>query len=269
MTWMRQRRGVSAASGVGWFFLFAFLTVAVLSYKGVGVIKYPPEAATIPVIGAWLNVPEPTITDEIDPAITEQTEQQKLEQQVRDLTARVENSQRSKTDLEVQLEQREQDILTMQADLARLTDQLNLQKDAQKQAVAKIYERMNAEDAVKILEGMEPERASIIIGGMKDDMAAEILAAFDPARARLISDILAGFTPPLESGGVRLPTPTDAVPPGSEPPAPVTSEPITVLGDEEVAASGDTSDEEEQKKKDEAVRKALAGEPNDKKKEGE
>lgn len=207
-----HHRGLSAASGVGWFFLFTFLTVAVLSYKGVGVISYPPEAADIPVIGGWLNVPAPAPDPEAATQGRRMTEQEILQQQVRELTAKLENHQRLKSSLEADLEQRNQDIVKLQADLARLKDQQNLQKDAQKAAVAKIYERMNSSDAVKILEGMEPERAAIIIGAMKQEMAAEILGGLDPSRARLISDILAGFTPPLASADVRPPV-SPAAPP--------------------------------------------------------
>lgn len=207
-----HHRGLSAASGVGWFFLFTFLTVAVLSYKGVGVISYPPEAADIPVIGGWFNVPAPAPDPEAATQGRRMSEQEILQQQVRELTAKLENHQRLKSSLEADLEQRNQDIVKLQADLARLKDQQNLQKDAQKAAVAKIYERMNSSDAVKILEGMEPERAAIIIGAMKQEMAAEILGGLDPSRARLISDILAGFTPPLSSADVRPPV-NPATPP--------------------------------------------------------
>lgn len=202
MQYRRIHRGISAASGTLWFFVFAILIVATLSYKGVGVITYPPEAAKWPVIGQWLNVPKV----EPEPAGPRELT---VEQQLTDLTNRQTQQiavlQQQQSQYQADLDQREQEILRLQADLARLQDQLNLQKDAQKQAVAKIYERMEAEDAVKILEGMQPERAAIIVGGMKDQAAAEVLGLMDPPRARLISDILAGFTPPLESGDIRAP----------------------------------------------------------------
>lgn len=191
---------VSAASGAFWFFIFSFLIVATLSYKGVGVIKYPASAAKWPVIGSWLNTPDAVNETEREPGEYEEpTREEVLSDSVNTLTDQLAVIKESESLKQAEIDEQKAQVQALQADLAKLNDLIEVQKDAQRAAVAKVFERMEAGSAVKIMEGMLPERVAAVLGGMKDTAAAEILSAMDPARAQLITGIMAGFGDPPAS----------------------------------------------------------------------
>ena len=104
--------------------------------------------------------------------------------------------------------------------MAEANGLINLQKDAQKDAVAKIYAKMNPGDAVKILEGMLPDRAAVILGGMGESQAAGVLAAMDPERAQLLTEIMAGYTPAPATPGAEPARPATTPIPAAPVPAP-------------------------------------------------
>lgn len=63
----------------------------------------------------------------------------------------------------------------------------------QAKQVAKIYEKMGAEDAANILAGLQIREAAEIISFMNKRQAAKILAAMQPEKAVAISKIIAHF----------------------------------------------------------------------------
>ncbi|HYE79397.1 MAG TPA: hypothetical protein VEI97_15535 [bacterium] len=202
----RARGRISAASGAVWFVVFALLIVATLSYKGVGVIKYPASAAKWPVIGKWLNTPEDTGLVEITPGETEELSMEDdLQSRVVRLDSLLANKQQELSIAQADNDKLRADIATLQADIARLQGLVDMQKETQRSAVAKIYERMEPSSAVRILDGMLPERVAAILGGMKDTASAEILGLMEPTKAQLITGIMAGFSEPLPSAALTQP----------------------------------------------------------------
>lgn len=63
----------------------------------------------------------------------------------------------------------------------------------QAKQVAKIYEKMGAEDAANILSGLQIRQAAEIISFMNQRQAAKVLAAMQPDKAVAISKIIARF----------------------------------------------------------------------------
>ena len=84
-----------------------------------------------------------------------------------------------------------EELGTMRSDLEKLLDIQKTKDAAQIASLVKIYENMKPGDAAAIFNSLEPSVLIDVTSRMKEAKVAPILAAMDPARARLLTVRLA------------------------------------------------------------------------------
>jgi flagellar motility protein MotE (MotC chaperone) len=85
-------------------------------------------------------------------------------------------------------------LSSMQAAISGTLGDIEESKQKSLRKLAKVYEAMPAKDAAAILSGMDIELVRDVLRYMKERPAAKVMAALDPARAAVLSDMLTGHS---------------------------------------------------------------------------
>ena len=92
---------------------------------------------------------------------------------------------------ETRIDQKIQELKTMQANLDRLIKVYDDQQDGQIRSLVKIYENMKPKDAARIFQELDMETLLLVAERMKERKLAPIMAQMSPAKAKEVTVELA------------------------------------------------------------------------------